>query len=209
MSFITQILLFTSFLFGRSADPATCFGRPSLHGLVDCFDGYTVPEAFYNPSTYALAQPTSRQRNDWKRLIRNLIEVDGGNCESTPIPSSLRSFYAVRLFQDFCVLYETTSLGGIYSKGWGLVIVPAHQSMIFRDLHISAPHPAYDLGTPQQAAAVFRLTDARSLFIAGRTRKAFMQPSNCIRPRSPADDWYLTDPAHNNVSICLELYSQF
>lgn len=198
----SQVILLNSFLFGRSGlTPATCFDQPDIQSLVDCFDSYTVPEGFYNSSTYAVAQPTGTQRDDWKHLIRDLLVVDG-NCESIPIPSSLRSIYDLRLFQDYCVLYETTSSSsGYYSKGWGLIVVQAHQSQIIRDLHFSAPHPAYDLGTPQQAGAVFGLTGARSLLIAGRSRNAFIQPSECTHPRSSTDDWYVTDPAHNNVSL--------
>lgn len=201
----SQVPLLIYLLFGRSGlNPATCFGQPDIQSLVDCFDSYTVPEAFYNSSTYAIAQPTDAQRNDWKHLIRDLLVIDG-SCESIPIPSSLRSIYDVRPFQKYCVLYETTSSSGYYRKGWGLVVVQAHQSQVARDLHFSAPHPAYDLGTPQQAAAVFSLTSARSLLIAGRNRNAFMQPSTCVPPRSSTDDWYLTDPAHNNVSRYLLL----
>ena len=202
----SQVPLLISLLFGRSGlNPTTCFGQPDIQSLVDCFDSYTVPEAFYNSSTYAIAQPTDVQRNDWKRLIRDLLVIDG-NCNSIPIPSSLRSIYDVQLFHDYCVLYETTSSSGYYRKGWGLVVVQAHQSQVIRDLHFSAPHPAYDLGTPQQAAAVFGLTGARSLLIAGRCRKAFMQPSECAPPRSSTDDWYMTDPAHNNVAPSLSIF---
>ncbi|RXW22122.1 hypothetical protein EST38_g3742 [Candolleomyces aberdarensis] len=56
----------------------------------------------------------------------------------------------------------------------------------------------YDLGTVEQAAALFELIGAKSLLIAGRTRTALMKPSQCIIPKG-SQPYYVTDPAHNNL----------
>lgn len=77
------------------------------------------------------------------------------------------------------------------------MIVPARREAVSRDVHISAPHPGFDVGTPAQAAYIFKATGSKSFLMAGRTRTAFLNPSPCISTAS-LSGYYETDPAHNN-----------
>jgi hypothetical protein len=135
-----------------------------------------------------------------------MLSVDK-DCLSVDL-TGIASDYTVRLFTElvpggrsFCVLSEsgTISPGGRYKRGWGLVVVPARHSAITRNIHFSAPHPKDDSDTPQQAAALFKLTGARSLVITGRRRGAFQEPS------CQGTKYFATDAAHDivcNQSIC-------
>ncbi len=188
-----QVLPWTNYL--ATTTPTTeCFSSSTLVNLVHCFDKYTVPREFYTDTTYDNAQPTVTQRADWRILVDRLLSVDSENCGTVAIPSSLGDIYAVRSFQHYCVLYETTSSGGIYDKGWGFIVVPSLRSAVARHIHVSAPHPKFDSGTVEQAAAIFGLTGSNSLLVTGRHRDAFLHESDCVPPYSK------TDPAHNTVS---------
>ncbi|KAF8153794.1 hypothetical protein B0H34DRAFT_661500 [Crassisporium funariophilum] len=199
-SLLQTFIQITAWLFvpGSDLSPSLCL-RTSLtiEGLVTCLDRFTVPHDYYDDATYTVAQPTIDQRNDWNTVIRSLLSVDG-NCSSTPVPNSLQGLYIVESFLDVCVLYETSTKCGTFMKGWGFLIVPGLRSSVSRNVHISAPHPGYDLGSVEQAAALFKSTGSKSLLVAGRVRTAFLDPSGCIAAVSASQDYYKTDPAHNN-----------
>jgi len=179
--------------------PSSCLQQSqTIQGLATCLDKFTVPHDSYTPSTYTLAQPTVNQRKDWKIAVESLLEVNG-NCSATSLPDSLQGLYNIEPFKDYCVLYETSTQSGMYLKGWGFMVVPAFRVPVSRNVHISAPHPGYDLGTVEQAASVFENTGSKSLLVPGRTRTAFLKSSDCIVPVSATQDYYMTDPAHNNV----------
>jgi hypothetical protein len=76
--------------------------------------------------------------------------------------------------------------------------MPARREAVSRNVHISAPHSGFDVGTPAQAAYIFKATGSKSLLIAGRTCTAFLNPSPCISTAF-LSGYYETDPAHNNV----------
>ncbi|KAJ7474237.1 hypothetical protein FB451DRAFT_1035463 [Mycena latifolia] len=173
----------------------------TFEDLVACFDAYTVSERYYSAETYAAAQPDFEQLRGWEDLIASLLAVDG-NCTSVVVPPCITGIYDVSLFHDptgprYCVASESTSVDGVYAKGWGLVVVPATQDAVKRDIHLAAPHPAYDLFTPEQAGALFKSTGARSLLISGRIRTANLAPSDCVIPTSNSTVYYKTDPAHD------------
>ena len=183
--------------------------RPhTLESLISCFDAYTVSKDFYTKETYAAAQPTQSELTAWEETILSLMSVDG-NCTEVTVPLAISDFYSVGIYTDrlnglssYCVLSETTSLSksgseSFYTKGWGLVVVPAFQSSVKRYIHLSAPHPTYDLDTPQQAAALFQAVEAKSLLIDGRSRLALREKTDCIT--SSKAIYYRTDPAHNKV----------
>jgi hypothetical protein len=179
--------------------PASCFkSSTTIDALVTCLEVFIVPSEYYNKETYEAAQPTSKQRDDWKTLINSFLSVDG-NCSSVPIPVSLQGIYTIEHFNTMCVLYETSSLDGIYVKGWGFMIVPRLRSSVSRTVHFSAPHPIYDRGTTQQAAFLFESTGSNSLLVSGRVRTAFAEPSDCISTVFPLQEYYKTDTAHNIV----------
>lgn len=200
--FINPTTTLLLWLLGKEYDlsPSSCFHiATSIEGLVSCLDTYTVPHDYYNAMTYDLAQPVGTQRRDWNTTVQSLLSVDG-DCASVAVPASLRNLYTVRAFGAHCVLYEKSSRCGTFFKGWGYVVVPTRRSSVSRNVHVSAPHPGYDLGTVEQAAAVYEAAGAKSLLVTGRTRTAFLESSACIAPTRPSQDYYKTDPAHNNVS---------
>jgi hypothetical protein len=179
--------------------PASCFkSSTTIDALVTCLEVFIVPPEYYNKETYEAAQPTSNQRDDWKTLINSFLSVDG-NCSSIPIPPSLQWIYTIEPFNTMCVLYETSSLEGVYIKGWGFMIAPRLRSSVSRTVHFSAPHPIYDRGTIRQAAFLFESTGSKSLLISGRARTAFSEPSECISTVFPSQGYYKTDSAHNIV----------
>ncbi|KAJ7106442.1 hypothetical protein C8R43DRAFT_210629 [Mycena crocata] len=195
--------LAASALYANASGQITCSqnSTSSFEDLIACFDAYTVSEGYYSEETYTAAQPNIDELRGWEDLVLSLLSVDG-NCTSIVVPASISGIYSVTLFTDppgsqFCVASETTSVDGVYAKGWGLMAVPATRHAILRDIHLSAPHPAYDLLTPQQAGVLFKSTRARSLLIPGRVRTANLTPSDCVIPASSSTIYYKTDPAHD------------
>jgi len=204
MNFVYATIVFFSGILGREngmeSTPSDCLNTsPNITSLARCLDTFTVPRGHYNAFTYGVAQPMGTQRQDWKTSLNSLLSIDG-NCTLASVPPSLRGLYDISLFQDFCVLYETASRLGTYTKGWGFMIVPANRRDISRSVHISVPHPKFD-GTVQQAASIFQSTGSRTLLVAGRTRDAFFSPSGCIQPTTESQVYYKTDPVHNNVRV--------
>ncbi|KNZ77950.1 hypothetical protein J132_02890 [Termitomyces sp. J132] len=175
----------------------------NLERLVDCFDKYTVGWEYYTQETYDTSQPTPSERTAWLDTIYDLLDVVDGDCLSVILPDTLRGIYTISQFKEdstdtsYCVLSEVKGNGTQYDKGWGLFITPAtHVPYSSRHIHLSALHPWYDLYTPQQAAALFKSTNARSLLIAGRSRLALKEPTKCT-PSPAKTTYYATDPAHN------------
>jgi hypothetical protein len=202
LQILHNLLLLTRVLLGDQHDernPSSCLqSSTSLVMLVTCLDGFTVPHDYYTPFTYQLAQPAGLQREDWKAAVQSLLAVDG-NCSVTTVPLSLQGLYHIASFQDHCILYETSTQCGTYLKGWGFMTVPARRSSVSRHVHISAPHPGYDLGTVEQAASIYHSTGSSSLLVAGRQRTAFLEKSDCIQRKAGKQVYYKTDPAHNDV----------
>ena len=182
-----------------TSTPASCLkSSATIDALVTCLEVFIVPPEYYNKETYEAAQPTSNQRNDWKNLINSFLSVNG-NCSSIPIPLSLQRIYTIEAFNTMCVLYETSSLEGVYIKGWGFMIVPRLRTSVSRTVHFSAPHPIYDRETIRQAAFLFESTGSQSLLVPGRARTAFSEPSECISTIFPRQEFYKTDTTHNIV----------
>ncbi|KAJ6613953.1 hypothetical protein B0H10DRAFT_2046820 [Mycena sp. CBHHK59/15] len=202
---VSRGLSFVAYL--RQSDPSgqiACLqnSTSTFVDLITCFDGFTVSDGFYTEDTYAAAQPNSTELSAWNGLVASLFTVDG-NCTSVAVPSVIAGIYDVALFTDYssgaqyCVASESTSIAGVYAKGWGLVVVPATRTAVQRGIHLSAPHPAFDLFTPEQAGALFQSTGARSLLVAGRVRSAYISPSDCVIPVSNTTEYFKTDPAHD------------
>ncbi|KAF9259037.1 hypothetical protein L218DRAFT_974738 [Marasmius fiardii PR-910] len=171
----------------------------TLEELIACYDPFTVPENFYNQKTYNAAQPTDAESTAWLGLVNELLWIDG-NCTKVVVPPILNETYGVSPFHSYCVLHERKADRGAYVKGWGLMVVPDYRSSRTRTIHLSAPHPQYDLGTPEQAAALFEGVGGRSLSIPGRSRTSFMSATECVQPPSSDNStvYYVTDPAHND-----------
>ncbi|KAG6916881.1 hypothetical protein DXG01_004790 [Tephrocybe rancida] len=179
---------------------AKCIQSSSFEEMVNCFDTYTVFKDIYTEQTYKEAQPTSSERAAWLSTITSLLDVDG-NCLTTVVPPILKDIYRISQFNEasgasYCILSEITAYGIEYGKGWGIFITPATRAAVSRQIHLSAPHPSFDSGTPQQAGALFKSTGAKSLLIAGRSRLSFRIPSPCV-PSTPKTTYYITDPAHD------------
>jgi len=186
----------------HSANPSTCLKTSkTMDRFANCMDTFTVPHDFYSAESYHAAQPDVAQRSAWKNIVRSMLEVDGA-CTDIPIPIALRGYYTISTFQSFCVLHEAEAPLGVYRKGWGYMVVPVSRTSAKGRVHISVSHPKTDLGTPEQAAAIFDTSKARSLFVAGRQRTSFLRASGCIFPTSGRGERYwMTDPAHNDVSV--------
>ncbi|KAL0573048.1 hypothetical protein V5O48_008907 [Marasmius crinis-equi] len=220
---LTMQMLFQYWLFISStilalrhsrADEITCTQNTTLttvEDLISCFDSYTVPEEFYNEQTYASAQPTPAEEDAWEEVISAVLNGNGnGNCSDVQIPDVLEGVYAVSSFGGFCVLHERKAQpnpdpegGPIFVRGWGTLVVPnsSSDSGVPRPgVHLSAPHPQYDLFTPEQAGALFEGVGARSLLVAGRSRLALLNATTCVQPGSGTTGtvYYVTDPAHND-----------
>ncbi|KIK55961.1 hypothetical protein GYMLUDRAFT_47427 [Collybiopsis luxurians FD-317 M1] len=210
--FVTLILAWLYILSSWTSTVATispkdCLNNDTLVDLIDCLNNFTVGPDFYDTSSYAAAQPTSEQLNAWTSVVTSMLDSDTTDCSSILLPDSLSSLYAVTSFLDvttnkrFCVLAEATSFTfgnqSYYTKGWGVMVVPALKRDISRTIHLSAPHPLFDIGTPQQAAAMFVLSGAHSVLISGRIRMAYEVSTDCIIPASPATIYCKTDPAHD------------
>lgn len=183
-----------------------CFrSARSLGSLIQCLETFTVPENYYDQFSYLDAQPTEPQREGWFAAVATLLSTHN-NCSSAIVPSSLHNIYDAAPFTDiggqsFCVLYERTvsPCNSRYEKGWGFMVVPSSRDGVSRSLHLSAPHPFYDIGTPTQATHLFKEIGAKSLLIPGRMRPAYNVPSTCVLSRSSKSMYYMTDPAHNDV----------
>lgn len=200
-----SLILVSAWFFSYQETPLSCISKSQdLVSLTQCLDEFTILPDYYDAETYEDAQPTEDQRQAWKFLVSSLLWVDG-NCSSVAVPSSLENIYSIRPFaptrsqRDYCVLLENSVDFNGFPKGWGHVIVPATRAAVSRALHLSAPHPKYDLGTIEQATALFEFSGAKSLLLAGRTRTAFSQPSKCIVRSPTLEPFYQTDPVHNKV----------
>ena len=196
------------------SNPISCLDvniSPTLARLITCLTNYTVPEGFYNETTYQAAQPTDSQRSAWLDVVTNLLDLSGRGssdptnpCASVVTPSPLKDIYTISPFTDngtsipYCVLAESHSKNSSYVKGWGVFVVPAAPSGVQRYLHISAPHPWFDGDTPTQAATVFGAVGAKSLLIDGRIRTAYLAGTGCVEG---GNGYYRTDPAHNKLEL--------
>jgi len=78
------------------------------------------------------------------------------------------------------------------------MVVPSSRNGVSRLLHLSAPHPFYEIGTTAQATDLFKETGAKSLLIPGRMLPAYNVPSTCI-PSPSKTVYYMTDPVHNDL----------
>jgi hypothetical protein len=205
----------------RSTPLATCLHDSAIASFVDlisCLDNYTVPADFYLDKSFPDFQPSEIQRSSFASLVESMLWIDG-NCteiNSSDAMNVLGDLYGaaeVRLLgtsaeEAWCILSEKHAdpSARYFAKGWGTMVVPALKSSIHRDLHFSAPHPAYDLETPPQAAGLFHGTGGRSLFIAGRSRLASRELTWCDQPSSNKTPYYVTDPAHNTVCVITALH---
>ena len=210
--FATSLLFQWASIFNGPAVPSSTLSACSMTTAVDLPALVACHVALVQRQIAVLdiIQPTPAQRTAWANTIQDLLNVDG-NCLTiaTNLPAELATSYTVRkVGEDFCALVEfTTNNGGAggrvqYVKGWGMFVTPARKSLVKRNLHLSAPHPIFDSLTEAQAGQVFGGTGAKSLYIAGRKRDAFREPSDCIAGSGTTTYWK-TDPAHDNVCIFL------
>ncbi|KAJ3499988.1 hypothetical protein NMY22_g19415 [Coprinellus aureogranulatus] len=201
-----SLLFLFSWIFASLEDdtPASCISKSKdLVSLATCLDTFTVLPDYYDGPSYLDAQPTRDERDAWTTAVTSLLSVDG-NCSSLLVPPDLENTYTIQRFvpprspsKSYCVLVEHSLDCNGFPRGWGHLIVPETRAQVSRFLHFSAPHPKYDVGTIEQATALFELSGAKSLLLAGRTRTAFMQPSTCILHTSAP--YWKTDPSHSNL----------
>ncbi|TEB23879.1 hypothetical protein FA13DRAFT_1739678 [Coprinellus micaceus] len=200
---VPSLLFLFSWIFASWQDtPASCVSNSrDLVSLAKCLDTFTILPKYYDEPSYHDAQPTDSEREAWTTAVASLLSVDG-NCTSLAVPPELEGTYVIRRFvppglpTSYCILVENSADCNGMPRGWGHLVVPEKREQVSRFLHVSAPHPKYDLGTIEQATVLFELSGAKSLLFAGRTRGAFMQSSTCVQASNP---YWKTDPAHNNL----------
>jgi len=169
--------------------------------------------------TYAAIQPTPSQRVSWRNVVTSLlnITVDGGSsaCFSIreAIPDALQGIYTVTEMDNgkLCALVEVGTVrrgdSEEYGKGWGIFVVPTGEygnSVIGTTVHLAAAHPVFDLYTAGQAAHVFERTGAKSLYISGRSRQAFLEETDCVASTMKSKYWK-TDPTHDKAGCIYSL----
>ena len=163
--------------------------------------------------TYAASQPSDSQRAAWRQVVGDLLHVADGRARCSDIgkylPEELLGIYTVVEVDlgKFCALAEVDGVGEgdgkTYDKGWGLFVVPAPKNEgTSTNLHLSAPHPIYELNTAEQAAFVFKWTEAKSLYIPGRSYKAFLEETDCV-PSTKSEKYWKTDAVHDEVCFCV------
>ena len=159
--------------------------------------------------TYEASQPSDEQRAAWRKVIGDLLEVPKGRVRCSDIrkniPDELKGIYTVAVVDRgrFCALVERDTVGEgddkQFGKGWGLFVVPAQRDIkTSKSLHLSAPHPVWELSTAQQAAFVFEWTGAESLYIPGRAYKALLKETDCGFS-TESEKYWKTDPVHDKV----------
>jgi hypothetical protein len=171
--------------------------------------------------TYTAIQPTDQQRTAWRDVVTSLLNAEDykhPDCFTIreSIPHELQGIYTVAEVDNgkFCALVEVDTVrrrgdadGEEYGKGWGLFVVPIRKNpngIAGTSVHLSAPHPVYDLYTAAQATYVFEQTGAKSLYIPGRSRKAFLEPTDCVVDPKSKTEYSKTDATHDKVR-CADL----
>ncbi|KAK2462435.1 hypothetical protein APHAL10511_005532 [Amanita phalloides] len=168
--------------------------------------------------TYTSTQPTASQRLAWRTVVTSLLNMavnDNQDCSSNrnAIPDALKGIYTITQVDNghFCALVEAGTVlregRREYAKGWGIFVVPAQGQSDERgqQIHLSAPHPVFDLYTAEEATHVFGRTGAKSLFVPGRSRRAFDQETECIVSTGRTKYWK-TDTAHDKGEMMFETY---
>ncbi|KAF8636146.1 hypothetical protein AX17_003759 [Amanita inopinata Kibby_2008] len=194
--------------------PGTCVAQATtLQTFVSCHLQHVVQRE-YTQESYDEAQPTDVERGAWSMAVSSLLNANG-NCSSITValPEPLRGIYSVSELVEpsgssFCVLAENIEAGrDEYKKGWGFLAVPSTRAAVSRHIHISAPHPLYDRGTELQAATAFQGIGAKSLYVPGRIRLAYPEPTSCIPPTARSI-YYKTDPAHDKNELFFDTSKQ-
>ena len=218
-------LLLFSLLLPALATRITCRYDSSiqtLEALVKCYERYTVPEGHYTSENakHCSARPTTNQLWAWKVLVTEFWKTDltstagnlGAACKEMQYRSpSLPNIYESWIFKDgyknFCVLsemYTDPMDSNVYSRGWGLLIVPLiYKEDVPHVLHLSVPRPLP--GMAEYAATVFKTGLARSLLINGRHPRAIRHSSSCVQPTSNCEVFHKTDAVYDKVSLLSSL----
>lgn len=163
-------------------DADACAEPRSLAARVSCrVDRMADDGPFRIPSPRALAA--------WRQTARQML---AGRCAEIELPEALDG-YRVGPFTDettgreLCLLAE----GPDGTLGWGTFVTDPGET---RPVHLLAPHPLHDAGTPAQAVDVFLGARARSVLVAGASRFAAPRGSGC--GRRPA-----SDPTHSPLTM--------
>jgi len=189
----------------------------TLEALVKCFEQYTIPEGYYTSENakHCSAQPVDGQLWAWKVLVAELWGVDLAKanrydaCKEMQYRSpSLVNIYESWIFKEdwkeFCVLSEMhtdPTDPNVYSRGWGLLVVPLAQKWTTHVLHLSVPRPLP--GMAEYAATAFKSSIGRSLLINGRHPRAIRHSSSCVQPTDRCQVFHKTDAVYDKVSVYL------
>ncbi|KAK2462206.1 hypothetical protein APHAL10511_005794 [Amanita phalloides] len=163
----------------------------------------------FTEGQYKAGQPTSKQRDAWLDVILSLLNVkDKLACSSVTVPDVLKGLYTVTEVDSgkFCALVEVVAGDQEkFSKGWGIFVVPTAPHGTSPKLHLSAPHPVFDLNVAEETTYVFEHTGAKSLYVPGRSSQAFKEKTDCI-PSTAKTTYYKTDATHDDREMMFETH---
>jgi hypothetical protein len=141
----------------------------SLSGFIDGVKA-KLPRA----DSEGFIEPSARNRQTFYNAVRALLQ---GNLKTARVLADSVN-YDLSLLKDtavnktYAVLVERTN--GF--RGLGTYVF----SLQFRrNLVLEAPHPLFDINTPEESATIFQKLNARAVFIAGTHRCANEQASPC------------------------------
>jgi len=211
LNLLVSLVLIFNPVFAFATDINCHIEFTSVDTFVGCLHMHTVPDRFYNLTTYTIAQPSGPAEIDaWTTAVNNMLTIGCPGDAVERVPGLENDYVLARVTDSipfgktWCVLVETHTFNDTtpaFRRGWGFVVTP-YQTVTpaTRSLHFSAPHPFTDANTPRQAAAVFERTGAKSLVVTGRHRRAYDEATSCSKALPP-DTFYKTDSAHDNVSV--------
>lgn len=187
------------FITASALSTETCFEDKSvdtLESLFQCFDKHVVQH--YTRAEYEFAQPNNTELKAWTGVIQDMLE---GQCNVTDVPAVLATDFALAEWGDHCILNETNVP---FRRGWATFAASLKERPLLPNLHLMAPHPLFDGRTSAQGAYLLNATEARSLLVSARHRKALPEATDC----QPGKFSYITDPTHDTVSGCSSIHER-
>lgn len=163
--------------------PRACLDEASLADLVACLEDWMPREG-----SQGYAEPDAVELAAFGNATRALLETP---CRALELPSTLTLHYDVARFRDvptgerYCVLLETRDGDGDgrVDRGWGTIAVDQDAT---RRIHLSIPHPLFDIDTGEQAASILPRVDGATLVVAGAHRYANAPTGDQAAPSDPA-----------------------
>ena len=179
---MVNVALFLTSLFLQVPDATTL---PALITITKSALPRSGAEGFKEPS------PADRAR--FEEAV--LLLLAGRTTEAASLVTSLN--YQLTRLVDARTRLVYWVLREPFSSARGLGTYIAAESW-WRNIVFEAPHPLYDINTPEQGATLLEQLRARALFIAGTHRCSNAEATSCTQATDAACDYYrVSDAAHN------------